>query len=86
MLNLYLLVASCKLRLCPSKEVSDEIGLAAHMDVSFMGATAQSLIQGSTVPFLFTWVQLSHQDVVRPQHLIFTVCAKPVNVKIVLSG
>lgn len=85
-LNLYVLVASCKLRLCPSKEVSDEVGLAAHVDVAFVGATAQSLIQGSTVPFLFTGVQLSHQDVVRPQHLILTVCAKPVNVKIELSG
>lgn len=86
MLNLYLLVAPCKLRLCSSKKVSDEVGLAAHVDVAFMGATAQSLIQGSAVPFLFTRVQFSHQDVVRPQHLILTVCAKPVNVKIVLSG
>lgn len=39
-LNFYLLIASCKLRLCPAKEVSDEVSLTAHMDVAFMGATA----------------------------------------------
>lgn len=39
-LNFYLLIASCKLGLCPAKEVSDEVSLTAHMDVAFMGAAA----------------------------------------------
>lgn len=81
-LNLYLLVASCKLRLCPAEEVSDEVSLAAHVDVAFVGATAQSFVQGSTIPLLFTAVQLPHQDVVRPQHFVLTVSAKPVDKKV----
>lgn len=36
----YLLIASCELRLCPTKKVSDEVRLTAHMDVAFLGATA----------------------------------------------
>lgn len=80
-INLYLLIPSCKLWLCPAKQVGDKISFTAHMDVAFMGATAQSLIQGSTVPFLFTAVQLTHQDVVCPQHFVLTVSAKPVHKK-----
>lgn len=39
-LSLYLLIPSCKLRLCPAEEVSDEVGLAAYVDVAFVGAAA----------------------------------------------
>lgn len=76
------LIASCKLRLCPSKEVSDEVCLTAHVDVTFVGATTQSFIQGGTISFLFTWVQLSNQNVIRSHHLVLTICAKPVKNKI----
>lgn len=77
-----LLIAACELRLCPAEEVSYEVGLTAHMDVAFMGATAESLIQGSAVALLFTAVQFSNQDVVRPQHFILTVSAKPLDKKV----
>lgn len=57
--------------------MSDKVGFTADVDVPFMGATAQSLIQRSTVPLLFIAVHLPNQDVICPQHFIFTVCAKP---------
>lgn len=61
-----LLIASCKLWLCPAKQVSDEVRLTAYVNVPFMGAAAQSLIQGSAVPLLFTGIHLANQDVIRP--------------------
>lgn len=78
-LRLYLLIASCKLRLGTAKKVSDEVCFTGHMDVALVGATAQSFVQGGTVALLFGAIQLPHQDVVRPQHFILTVCAKPVD-------
>lgn len=80
--NLNSLKASCKLGLCPAQEVSNEVGLAAHMDVAFMGAAAESLIQCSAVPLLFAAVQLPDKDVVRPQHFILAVSAKPADKKV----
>lgn len=50
-----------------------------------MGAATQSFVQGSAVTLLFTGVQLPNQDVIRPQHFIFTVSAKPVDNKIQLT-
>lgn len=81
-MNLYLLIASCELWLCPTKKVGNEVSFTAHMDVALVGATAQSLIQGSTVALLFTAVQLTHQDVVCSQNFVLTVSAKPVNKKV----
>ena len=56
----YLLVTPCKLRLSPAEEVGDEVSLTTHMDMAFMGAAAQTLIQGSAITLLLSTVQLPH--------------------------
>ena len=57
---MHLLITPCKLRLGPAKEVGNEVSLTAHMDMAFMGAAAETLIQGSAVALLLSTVQLPH--------------------------
>lgn len=57
--------------------MSDEIGLAADVDVALVRAAAQAFIECSGVAFLFTAIQLTHKDVVGPQYFVFTICAEP---------
>lgn len=73
------LVSPSELWLGSAQQVCDEIGLAADVDVALVWAAAQALVECSGVAFLLTAVQLTHKDVVGPQHLVFTVCAEPDN-------
>lgn len=75
--KLSLLISASKLWLGPTQEVCNEVCFTAHVDVVFVGATAEALVQGSAVALLFTAVQLTHQNVVSSQHLVFAVGAKP---------
>lgn len=71
------LVSPSELGLSAAQQVSDEIGLAADVDVALVWAAAQALVECSGVALLLTAVQLTHKDVIGPQHLVFTVCAEP---------
>lgn len=59
--------------------MSDEVGLAAYVDVALVWAAAQTLVQRRTVAFLFTAVQVPDQDVIRSQNLVLTVSTEPKN-------
>lgn len=72
-----LLISPSELGLSTAQQVSDEIGVAADVDVAFMGAAAQALIKCSGVALLFTAIQLTNKDVVGPQYFVFTICAEP---------
>ena len=72
-----LLVTAGELRLGAAQEVGDEVGLAADVDMVLVRAAAEALVQGGAVALLLSAVQLAHQDVVCPQHLVLTVGAEP---------
>lgn len=71
------LVSPSELGFGAAQQVSNEISLAADVDVTLVWAAAQALIQCSGVALLLTAVQFTHKDVVGPQHFVFTVCAEP---------